>query len=56
LNVTGQDVEVDLVYYGTLKTWNGAWQNKPLKVWDGSQFSVKPVRRFDGASWKRVRS
>jgi hypothetical protein len=39
-------------YAGLPKVWvNGAWEFKPVKVWDGTQFVEKPIRRWTGASW-----
>jgi len=36
----------------TVKVWNGSsWQAKPLKRWDGSSWVNNPVRVWDLSSW-----
>jgi hypothetical protein len=44
-----------VTYYGILKRWTGtAWINAKLKTYIGSLFVAKPLRRWDGTSWKLV--
>ena len=37
---------------GRIKVWNGTeWVLKPVKVWDGSAWVEKPVKRWNGTAW-----
>jgi hypothetical protein len=37
---------------GYIKIWNGSqWVIKPVKVWNGSQWNIKPVKVWNGSQW-----
>lgn len=37
---------------GRAKVWDGSnWNLKPVKVWSGSAWNVKPVKVWNGSAW-----
>lgn len=41
-------------YYGILKYWTGAiWERALLKTWNGA-FVTKPLKLWDGATWQDI--
>ena len=45
-----------VVYFGRLKVWTGAtWALKVLKVWTGA-WTQKPLKRWDGSNWVLINS
>jgi hypothetical protein len=41
-------------YYGILKYWTGAiWERALLKTYNGS-FAAKPLKLWDGATWQEI--
>lgn len=36
---------------GLIKVWNGAWVEKPVKVWNGASWVAKPLKVWNGSAW-----
>jgi len=46
---------VVIITPGGLKVWNGTqFVIKPLKVFNGTSWVEKPLKRFDGNNWRGV--
>jgi hypothetical protein len=56
VSIAAYDSTANLQYYGVLKRWSGSmWIETKINTYNGTDFIQKPLRFFDGSTFKLIR-